>query len=180
MVDIDVNEYWRGSYESMGQFMAHISDTYNIGRAQLYNYRSTAVALLEAGVTEKEMDKMGINKAKELAKAAKKNDGHVPAKAIETALKPKTTAKDVRQVLFKALNIVPDENTNWFDLDFSSYVTEEEQKTFEDAANAARHGDPVISEKSEPHVQRKQILLKWAQNFLASYYQDVVEGGKGL
>lgn len=173
--DIDSNEYWRAGHESMGAFMIYISEKFHVGRAQLYNYRSTAVALLGAGVTEKEMNTMGINKAKELAKAAKKNQGSLPNEVIQAALDTKTTVKDVRRILFKALNAAPDEDTDWFDLGFQFYVTKEERATLQDAISAAKHGDPPISNSLEASAQLKQVALKWAQEFLGSHSQNVVD-----
>lgn len=173
--DIDKNEYWRTRHESMGSFMIYLSEKYHVGRAQLYNYRATAVALLGAGVTEKEMNTMGINKAKELARSAKTHNGTLPDEAIQTALQPKTTVKDVRRILGKALNLPPDENTDWFDLGFQFYVTAEERATLQDAISAAKHGDPPISSSLEPSAQLKQVALKWAQEFLGSHSENVVD-----
>ena len=177
--DVVKYRYWIGSYESFGEFMMHLSTKYNVGRAQLYNYRTTATALLGAGITPDEMNTMGINKARVLADAAK-HEGHIPSKMIEAALQPQATTKDIRKILFETFNRPPDENNDWFDLGFEFYATEEQRETFNDAANAARHGDPAIPEGIADSMQRLQIALKWAQNYLATYSKDVVEGGRGL
>jgi hypothetical protein len=66
------------------------------------------------------------------------------------------------------------------DLDYSCYVTDEERKEINDAANAARHMDPPIDEKSKEFMQRKEILLRFSREFLAAYSDDVIEGGRGI
>lgn len=173
--DVMKQRYWEGTYESFGSFMAHLSDKYNVGRAQLYNYRHTVTKLLEAGIEPEDMNKMGINKARALAKVE-----NPPASVIEAALNPTVTAKQVENMLDEALNRPPRENAEWHNLQFKFYLTDEEYATLNDAANAARHGDPSIPNDVSETEQNKQIVLKWAQEYLASHSEDVIEGGHGL
>lgn len=173
--DVMKQRYWEGTYESFGSFMAHLSEKYNVGRAQLYNYRHTVTKLLEAGIEPEEMNKMGINKARALARVE-----NPPANVIEAALKPTVTAKQVENMLDEALHRPQREDTEWHNLQFKFYLTDEEYATLSDAANAARHGDPAIPNDVSETEQNKQIVLKWAQEYLASHSEDVVEGGHGL
>lgn len=173
--DVMKQRYWEGAYESFGAFMVHLSERYKIGRAQLYNYRHTATKLLEAGIEPDEMNKMGINKARALARVE-----NPPAKVVEAALKPEITAKQVEDMLDEALNRPPREDTKWHNLQFKAHFTEEEYATLNDAANAARHGDPAIPNDVAESEQSKQIVLKWAQDYLATHSEDVAEGGRGL
>lgn len=177
--DVMKNHYWEGAYESFGSFMAHLSEKYRVGRAQLYNYRSTATALLEAGIEPEEMNKMGINKARILAVTAKQN-GTVPAPMVEAALEPQITVKDVKKMMFDTLHLPPDENMEWLDLGFAFYVTDEERATFDDAMNAARHEDPPIPVDIAESSQRKQAALKIMSDYLSTHSEHVVVGGRGL
>ena len=176
--DVAENRYWHGTYESFGDFVTHISTTFNIGKSQLYNYRSAARDL-EGAVTQEQMDTMGISKALAL-REARNNTGDVPQNVIEAALDPKTSVKDIKKLLFDAGQITKPEDGTWMDLDFSCYVTDSEKQEIQDAANAARHLDPPIQESLPPFVQRKEILLRFAREFLAAYADSVVEDGRGL
>lgn len=172
------NRYWQGTYESFGDYIEHISHTYNIGKSQLYNYRAAARDL-EGAVTPEQMDTMGISKALAL-REAHRNTGAIPENILTASLDPKVTVKDIKKLLFDAGQIVKPEEGNWMDLDFSCYVTDEERAEIQEAANAARHTDPVIQESLPQFVQRKEILLRFAREFLAAYADSVVDGARGL
>jgi ribosomal protein S6 len=176
--DVSEQRYWLGTYDSFGEFIAHISGTYNIGKSQLYNYLSTARDLGD-GVTEEQLNQMGISKALAL-RDAKNASGTIPQNVLTAALDPKVTVKDIRKLLYDAGTITKPEDGTWCDLDFSCYVSDEERKEINDAANAARHMDPPVDEKQKDFMQRKEILLRFSREFLAAYADSVIEGGRGI
>lgn len=175
--DVAEQRHWIGTYDSFGDFVEHISATYSVGKSQLYNYRAAARDL-EGAVTPEQMDTMGISKALAL-REGRNSMGSVPENIITAAMDPKVTVKDIRKLLFDAGHVTAPEEGTWMDLDYSCYVTDEERKEINDAANAARHMDPPIQESLPVFVQRKEILLRFAREFLAAYADDVVEGGRG-
>lgn len=174
--DISENRYWEFSYASFGEFLKHIQEAHKLGRAQLYRYMAVAREL-DGVVTEKQLTDMGISKAEELLKAHDKNP-ILPADAVNQALDPTVTTKDLKEILFNADNEPEPEDGSFIDLGFSFMVTEEEKEVLQAAANAARHGDPPIDGKLKPSAQLKLIALKWAMEYLGANSGDVVEGGK--
>lgn len=176
--EVAEKRYWNGRYESFGAYLDYIGGTYNIGKSQLYNYRSAARDL-EGSVTSSQMDTMGISKALVL-RDAKNNTGLIPEKALNAAMDPKTTTDNLKKLLFDAQNPIVPESGKWVKLDFSGYYTEEEKQEISDAMNAARHGDPVINQKLPDHMQSKEVLIRFAREFLAANAGSVVEGARGL
>lgn len=170
--------HWIGSYDSFGDFLTHISETYNVGKSQLYNYRS-AVRDLSGAVTEEQLDQMGISKALAL-RGAQNATGTVPENVLTAALDPTVTVKDVKKLLFEASHLATPEQGTWRDADFSCYFTDEEWNLVNSAANALRHADPPIDEKLPTFMQRKEILIRASQEVLAAYADKVVDGGRGL
>lgn len=175
--DASENRYWEGLYKSFGEFMSHLRDQYPLGRAQLYNYLSTARDLGE-DVNQDQLNAMGISKAMVL-RDAKNEKGSISESAVTAAQDPKITVKELKKLLFEASNEFTDDGT-WMDCGFEFYVTDEERALIQDAANAARRVDPVIDDKGKDFMQRKEILLRFCREFLAAYADQVVEGGKGL
>lgn len=176
--DVHEKRYWMGTYESFGGFLSHLSERFNLKKSQLYNYLSAAREL-GGTVTESQLNQMGISKALAL-REAKLASGSVPENVLTAALDPKVTVKDVKRMLFEAAVVQKPEDGRWFDLDFSCYLTPEEHQEIMDAANAARHIDPPISETLKDFMQRKEILLRFAREFLAANAEAVIDGGQGI
>jgi hypothetical protein len=174
--DVSENRYWDGEYKSFSEYLTYLSSTYRLGRAQFYNYLSAARDL---NVTEDQLNTMGISKALVL-RDAKNFNPILPVGAVKAALDPEVTTKELKEILFKANHVPPPDEGEWMDLNFEFMVTPEERLVLENAANAARHGDPTVSEKLKPSAQLKAIALKWAMEYLSSNSNDVVEGGKNF
>ena len=178
LADISEHRYWDGTYKSFGEFIQHISDTYNLGKSQLYSYMATARDLGDS-VTEDQLNTMGISKALAL-REAKNATGTIDPTVLTAALDSTVTVKQMKKLLYDAGTITAPEDGSWMDLDCSCYVTDEERKEINDAANAARHMDPPIAETQKDFQQRKEVLLRFAREFLAAYADSVVDGGRGL
>ena len=176
--DVSEHRYWDGTYKSFGEFINHISSAYNIGKSQLYNYLATARDLGD-GVTEDQLNTMGISKALAL-RDAKNATGAIPPNVLTAALDPKVTVKDIKRLLYDAGTITAPEDGSWMDLDASCYCTEEERREINDAANAARHIDPPVSESQKEFFQRKEIMLRFAREFLAANADQIIDGGRGF
>lgn len=176
--EVSEKRYWEGEHESFGDYLGHLSQTYNLGKSQLYSYLSTARDL-NGDVTEAQLNSMGISKA--LAVRGQKNaTGSISGTVMEAALDPQVTVRDIKKLIFEETNAAPTEDSAWMDLDMSCYVSDEERREIQDAANAARHLDPPINDELKTHQVRKEILLRFAREFLGQYSDAIIEGGRNL
>lgn len=177
--DVSENRYWQGTYNSFGTFLEALQIKYHLGKSQMYNYLSTAKEL--AGqLDESQLNEMGISKAMVLRKAHKASGVEIPQHIVNAALDSTVTVGDLEKILYDENVMGEPEEGTWLSLNLSCYVTAEEEATIRDAFNAARHSDPPVDETAKESFQRKQILLKICQEFLAAYSSDVVEGGKNI
>jgi hypothetical protein len=167
LAEISEQRYWQGSFESFGQYVEHISDTYKLGKSQIYKYLSAARDLGDSD-TEDQLNTMGISKALCL-REAKNSTGQIPESALSAALDSKVSVKDMKRLLYESKVLVKPEDGTWADLDFSCYVTEEERAEISDARKAAMRTDPPVSEALPEHMQKKETLLRFAREFLAAY-----------
>lgn len=177
--EVSENRYWHGTYKNFGEFLSNLQTKFNLRKSQMYNYLSTAREL-QGQLGEEELNKMGISKALVLRDVRATSGHDVPDAVVAQALDPKVTVKDLKKILYDSGNLTKPEEGTWHNFDLSGYYTDEEWATIQDAANAARHTDPPIPESIAEHVQRKSIGYRWAQNFLETFAEDVVEGGPSL
>lgn len=176
--EVSENRYWKGTYKNFGEFLSNLQEKFQLGKSQLYNYLSTAKELQQLG--ESDLNVMGISKALVLRDVRATSGHDVPESLVKQALDPKVTVKDLKRMLYDAGTLTKPEEGTWHDFDLSGYYTDEEWATIRDAANAARHTDPPIPENIAEHVQRKSIGYRWAQNFLETFADDIVDGGTSL
>lgn len=163
--DVSENRYWDGFYESFGDYLDSLKSKYSLGKTSLRNYFYAAKDLGD-DVTKEQLNEMGISKALAL-RQAKNSLGTLPPSLLTAALDPKTGAKDIKRLLYESTG-EPEPGT-WFDLDFSCFVTTEEKQEIQDAMKAARRIDPPINEDLKPSQQYKEVLLRFAREFLAAY-----------
>jgi hypothetical protein len=175
--EISEHRYWEGTYENFGEYMSHLSEKHKMGNRQLYNYLTVAREL--SSVSPLQLSTMGISKALVLRDSAK-HSGMIDQAHIEAALDPKVTVKDLKRILFEAKVSPKLEDGTWLDAEFEFYVNDEERAELHAAANAARHMEPPISQTLTEMMQRKEIALRWAREFLSTHAESIVEGGKGL
>lgn len=176
--EVSENRYWEGPFKSFGDYFRQLGERWQLGRAQLYNYMSVARDL-DGDVTEEQLNTMGISKALVL-RDAKNQNPTLPEDAMISALDPKVTVKDLKEILFTAKEQPTAEEGEWLDMEFEFMVTPSERQILESACNAARHGDPTINDKQKPSAQKKDIALKLAMEYLSAYSGDIIEGGKGI
>lgn len=167
ILEIQDKRYWEGLHASWGDYMRFITQKFNMGRAQLY-HKVSVVKQLKGVVEPQALSDMGISKASVLADAHRLH-GEIPESAIESAKNDATTVKQLRKSLAEALHTPEQENMEWYDLNFAFYVTPEEKKELQDAESAARGIDPPVSSTLKDFMQKKEIALRWARDFLATY-----------
>lgn len=165
---VQENHYWDSQFESWGKYMEYITQEHHLGKAQLY-HKVAVVRQLQGLVEPQDLTNMGISKASVLADAARLNNGVLPNEAIAAAQDDKATVKDLKKKVNEILNVAQPEDGEWMDLGFAFYVSEEEKVELQEAMAAARQQDPVISNTLKDFSQRKEIALRWARDFLATY-----------
>lgn len=165
---------WSGFYDSFQAFLLHLKTKYKLGRAQLYNYLSTAREL-DGDVSADQLSQMGISKAMVLRDAKKGGDG-LAQESIAAALDPKVSVKELKELLFKAGVLLPEDATNsYFDLEFAFMVNEDEKLTLNAAISAAMHTDPPTNGDAKPSAQKKDIAMKWAMSYLSEHAENAIE-----
>jgi hypothetical protein len=88
------------------------------------------------------------------------------------ALDPKISSKELKKLISETLKM-PEDDGDWMDLGFEFYVTPEERATIEDAIRAAEHCDPVTKKTVAESVQKKDVVLKWAMEFLGAHAGEI-------
>jgi len=172
-------EYWREwktrsgvPYINFDHFMVDVSTRYNKSVRQLYDYVGVAEILLPY-ISASNLDKIGISKAKELKRAQRQIERRVPDAAIELALRPETTTKELRTHLFATLTLEADTRPAGTYFDFGgAYLTAEEKAEF---LEFVKVGMAVLKlSKAMPDwACRKELLLWAAREFVASHGPEV-------
>jgi hypothetical protein len=177
LAEVQSNKYWQAlGYPSFGKYIAHLSETYNKGRSQLYHYFGT-VKELAPFIAKEELNEMGISKAAELKPFARA--GTLTPEIIEQAKNPKTTVKDLRKILFDSDQPEGTPTTpkgEWLDLEAAFYVTADEKSEILDALKAAANTDPIEPVGSKPWQKMKNIIIKMSREYLSSNPPHPEEG----
>ena len=175
LLDVQKNRYWQGQHESWGDYMKFVTDKFKLGTRQLYNKLATVKEL--SGVVElQDITDMGISKAKVLA------DWHQAGKVTEDditlAKDPATTVKQLKKAMAEALHQPETETDEWVDLGFAFYANSDEISELREAEKIARGIDPPVSNTLPEHSQKREVAIRWAREFLATYAapeDDLVE-----
>lgn len=167
ILNVQKNRYWEGRFESWGKYIEHISTKFNLGRAQLY-HKVSVVKELQGVVEPKDLSEMGISKAGVLADAHKTIPA-LPSSVLDAARDKEVTAKELKKVLAEATHVPESSKDEWYDMGAAFYVTPDEKSELLEAERAARSIDPTISISLKPHAQMKEVMLRWAREFLSTY-----------
>lgn len=178
LTEVSEGDLWRGfsdengvPYKNFNDYILEVGRKCKRGRSQLYNYFTT-VRELKPFLSEEKIAELGISKAK-LLKAATKQSGALPAETIlEQISSPETTIEDTKKILAESGNPVDNNTGVWYAAE-GFWVTEEERATLDDADDAARRTDPVIQNTLPAVVQRKEIRLRLAMEFLSSHSNNL-------
>lgn len=180
LLEVQNNRYWQlveihgEPCPSWGAYIADITEKFKMGRAQLY-HKVAVVRQLQGVVDAADLTNMGISKASVLADIHRAT-GTLPDGAVSQA-KDSATVKDLRKALAEASHMAADELGEWYDVGFAFVVTAEERATLQEAERAARQLDPPISNSLKTFQQKKEVALRWAQEFLATYPTKEDENG---
>ena len=173
LLEVQENLYWQlldingEPCPSWGAYVAHIVEKFKMGKAQLY-HKIAVCRELKGVVDVKALTDMGISKASILADVHRAT-GVVSAEEIAIAKNEDVTVKDLKQHVAEALHLPEQESGEWYDMGFAFMVTPEERATLQEAENAARQLDPPISNTIKTFQQKKEVALRFAQEFLNTY-----------
>lgn len=172
---VQVGKYWEGLYDSWGAYIEFLTHKFHIGRAQLY-HKVAVVRELDGVVGAPELTSMGISKASVLADVHKAGE-KLPDEAIGAAMDENITVKDLKRIIAEATHAAPPEATGWYDMRFAFYISDEEKKTLQEAEKLALSIDPPVSATIKDFMQRKEVAMRWAQEFLATYSKGEDDAG---
>lgn len=151
-------------YGSFPQYLEDLRDKYGRSQGQLYAYTEVAERLLPT-VGEGHLDRMGVSKAFELARAMRKSGMPITPELLSAALDERTTVKEVRAAAHLAYNLPADTQPSgvWMDLG-GFYATSEERKEFHDAMQV---GVRVLGLRQTlpSWVKNKEVILAALREF---------------
>jgi hypothetical protein len=165
---VQQNHYWDTTHESWGDYFKCVAEKFNLGRSQLY-HKVAVVKELDGVLLPEELTQMGISKASVLADAHRANPCVINDTVVENAKNKSVTVKQLKKAIAEATHAPEATTDDWFDMNFAFYVTPEEKAELMEAMDAARGVDPPISTTLKDFMQRKEIALRFAREFLATY-----------
>lgn len=170
-------EYWRTlDYSGFDHFISEIGEKFNKGRTMLYQYLGTVEKLLPQ-ISADVLEAMGTSKALVLKQAQKAAGGRaLPESVLTAALQPDVTANQLRTLAHEAYHVGEPNYDKGTWIDFGVYATPDEREVFKRAFKCAERVDPVISKSLPDHIRRKEMLLRLAMEYLASYEAQVERG----
>ena len=164
-------QLWRLNYTTFKDYLRSVSEVSKKTVAQLHRYFLTVRDLSDT-FSAAQLETIGITKAMQLRKA--KDYAIILPKIIaEAALDSRITTQDLKKIISTTLKL-PEDDGDWFDLGAEFYVNPEERATIEAAVRAAEQCDPVTKKTIDISMQRKDVVLKWCMEFLATYGETVI------
>jgi hypothetical protein len=166
LLEVSEMQYWRINHDTFRDYLREVAMVSKKSAAVLHRYFLTVRDLSDT-FTLAQLEVMGISKAMKL-RQAKDYAIVLPQTLFEAALDSKITVKDLHKLIATTLKM-PEESGDWMDLDFSFYVSPEDRATIEDAIKAAEHCEPATKKTISASMQRKDVVLKWAMEFLGAH-----------
>jgi len=169
---VRAKKYWlEAGCQNFGQYVEYVGLRVGKGRSQVYQYVSVAETLLPQ-ISEAVLTEMGITDANELKKMAVATGKPVPQNIIDAALDPDKTIDHLKADIADVTHEAPVDKGKWFDLG-GFYLTDDEKALVGSAYKTATQLDPVIRHDIPGHIQTKEVVLRWCQEFLSTYQENV-------
>lgn len=172
--------YWEAwGYKSFGQYIDSLRVRIDRGRSQIYAALSAADKLLPL-ISEQDLETVGISKAHELQRFVQQS-GRNPANVVvdetgrtllDAAKDDAVTVSQLHALVLEALHEKGEVKGTWFEFG-GCYLLADEKKEILDAMSVTRRVEPPIDENAADHVQRKEIMLRWAREFAGTYAEEV-------
>lgn len=171
-------EAWRAlNYSGFNHFISEMGERFDRGRTMLFEYVSVVEKLLPQ-IEAEILEDIGISKARILKQAQKAAGGKLlPEIAIAKASNKEITANQLRTITYEAYdqNMPALEKGSWVDL--GMYASFDEKEILKRAFRVAEKTDPVISKDLPDHIRRKEAILRWCMEYLASF-EAIAERGQ--
>jgi len=158
--------YWQIHYEKFRDYIQEIAPKCGKTPDQLHRYFLTVRDLSDT-FSKTQLQTMGITKCM-FIRGKKDYLVVFPQEVLDAALNPEVTVADLKRITSKFLK-APEDDGDWFDLEAEFMVSPEERATIEGAVRAAMHVDPVIKATNSKSAQMKEVVLRWAMEFLGTH-----------
>ena len=158
--------YWQIQYKKFRDYIEDLAPKCGKTSDQLHRYFLTVRDLSDT-FTKEQLQLMGITKAM-FIRGKKDYLVIMPQEVVDAAVNPDVTVAELKEITSKFLN-EPEDDGDWMDLGAEFYVSAEERATLEDAIKSAMHTDPVIKLTNSKSAQMKEVVLRWAMEFLGSH-----------
>ena len=169
ILEVAEMHYWRVHHNSFRDYLKSISEISKKSVEQLQKYWLT-VRDLSGTFSRDQLEEMGISKAIKL-RSAKDYAIVLPSVIINAALDPKVTVAGLKKIINTTLKM-PEDDGDWMDLDCGFYVNADERATIEAAVDVAMHTEPLTKAGVDKSVQMKDVMLKFAMEFLSVHSGD--------
>ena len=166
LLEVAELRYWQVQYEKFRDYVQDLAPKCGKTPDQLHRYFLTVRDLSDT-FTKEQLQLMGITKAM-FIRGKKDYLVIMPQEVVDAAVNPDVTVAELKEITSKFLN-EPEDEGDWMDLGAEFYVSAEERATLEDAIKSAMHTDPVIKLTNSKSAQMKDVVLRWAMEFLGSH-----------
>lgn len=153
-----------GGYVSFAQYLGYIEERIGRARSQIYAYVGVAERLAPY-ISEANLERMGISRAQELVRYVKHSGLAVPSHLLLDALDPKIKLGKLHTNVSEALHEKGEVKGSWWEPFAGAYFLPDEKAEVQQAIELAKGMNPS---DTPDHVQRKEILLAWAREFVSS------------
>lgn len=165
-------EAWRAlGFTSFNRYLISLQEQSGRSVQQLYSYTAAAEAL--PTVSEADLNRIGVTKAFELAKAAKRAGKPVTAELIAAALDESNGANEIRAIAHRVYELPKDTfpKGTWFDVG-GFYASSEFRKLFHDTFDitVALLG---LEPTAPAWYKLYRVLEAWAQEFYGTHAAEV-------
>lgn len=159
-------------FESFPKYLNSLREKYGRSNGQLWAYKEVAHHL-SPSISEGDLDKMGVSKAFEIARAMKIAEKPPTPELIAAALDPATTVKEVRALAHRIYDLPANEEPKgtWLDLG-GFYASADERKllmeTYELGARLLE-----LSPNVPEWLKRKEVHIAMAREFHGTHMAEV-------
>ena len=159
--------YKNAGFASWGTYLKHLAKLVGRERSSLFGYTGTVEHLLPV-VGREALELMGINKALLLKRGMKYSGKNPSPELLAKAVDPQVKANDFQTAVNDEFRIfVPTEEGTWHDMGF--YCDADEWEEIQQAVETAKRVDPPISNQNSDSFQNKEVILRFAREFVSSY-----------
>jgi hypothetical protein len=166
VLEIAESRCWQISHDKFRDYIAELAPKCGKTPDQLHRYWLTVRDLIDV-FSKEQLQVIGITKAMFL-RGRKDYLIVLPQEVVAAALDTNVSVAELKRITSKFLNAPEEDDADWLDLEAEFVVTPEERATIEDAIRAAEHTDPVIKATNSKSARMKEVVLRWAMEYLGA------------